>query len=252
MYIPEGPWLAPCLYHMVANIRKLAKEADGGFGVGSSAIPSGIMQSYSEAEPEEEGGKCMVVTTHIIMKAFRISINDRRNEPSESRKACALHLAVDMFKHYSDLRNLRMCNNIRGVLTQHWDAVRPMASKGDLVAYHYYTGLLKLSEDKYRDAEDDLEYALRHCHRAARRNKRRILDNLIPLRLRQGRYPSRSLLDKYNLLHYYQFSSAISNGDVHSFNSLMETWERTFITKGTYLLMEKCLLLVYRNLVKKM
>ena len=31
-----------------------------------------------------------------------------------SRKACALHLAIDMFKHYSDLKNLRMCNNIRG------------------------------------------------------------------------------------------------------------------------------------------
>lgn len=32
----------------------------------------------------------------------------------------------------------------------------------------------------------------------------------------------------------------------------MERWERVFITKGTYLLMEKCLMLVYRNLVKKM
>lgn len=31
-----------------------------------------------------------------------------------SRKACALHLAIDMFKHYGDLKNLRMCNNIRG------------------------------------------------------------------------------------------------------------------------------------------
>lgn len=41
-------------------------------------------------------------------------------------------------------------------------------------------------------------------------------------------------------------------GDVRSFNGLMTKWERVFITKGTYLLMEKCLMLVYRNLVKKM
>lgn len=41
-------------------------------------------------------------------------------------------------------------------------------------------------------------------------------------------------------------------GDVRSFNALMEQWERVFITNGTYLLMEKCLMLVYRNLVKKM
>ncbi|CAN0367414.1 unnamed protein product, partial [Ectocarpus sp. 13 AM-2016] len=40
-------------------------------------------------------------------------------------------------------------------------------------------------------------------------------------------------------------------GDVRSFNELMTQWERVFISKGTYLLMEKCLMLVYRNLVKK-
>lgn len=41
-------------------------------------------------------------------------------------------------------------------------------------------------------------------------------------------------------------------GDVRKFNELMSTWERVFITRGTYLLMEKCVMLVYRNLVKKM
>lgn len=44
----------------------------------------------------------------------------------------------------------------------------------------------------------------------------------------------------------------VRTGDVRRFNDLMSTWERAFITKGTYLLMEKCLMLVYRNLVKKM
>lgn len=48
------------------------------------------------------------------------------------------------------------------------------------------------------------------------------------------------------------FCGAVRTGDVRSFNTLMERWERVFITKGTYLLMEKCLMLVYRNLVKKM
>lgn len=41
-------------------------------------------------------------------------------------------------------------------------------------------------------------------------------------------------------------------GDVRKFNELMSKWERVFITTGTYLLMEKCVMLVYRNLVKKM
>ena len=36
------------------------------------------------------------------------------------------------------------------VLEQHWDVVAAMSSKGDMVAYQYYVGLLKISEDKVR------------------------------------------------------------------------------------------------------
>ncbi|CAM9631518.1 unnamed protein product [Laminaria digitata] len=247
MFVPEGIWLAPCLYTMVAGVRKLAKKADWGpTGGRASAAPS-----YGEAEAEEEGSKSMVLTTHTIMKAFRLSINDRGNDKRTSRKACALHLAIDMFKHYSDLKNLRMCNNIRGVLEQHWDVVEPMSTRADWVSYHYYVGLLKISEDKYKEAETDLELALKHCHRDAKSNKRRILTHLVPLRLRLGIYPTYSLLAKYNLTHFHDFSVAIRTGDVRKFNELMSTWERVFITRGTYLLMEKCVMLVYRNLVKK-
>ena len=39
---------------------------------------------------------------------------------------------------------------------------------------------------QYKEAEVDLELALKHCNREARSNKRRILNNLIPLRLRLG------------------------------------------------------------------
>lgn len=57
-----------------------------------------------------------------------------------------------------------------------------------------------------------------------------------------------SLVDAFDLLALL----IARTGDVRSFNALMERWERVFITNGTYLLMEKCLMLVYRNLVKKM
>ncbi|CAN0018434.1 unnamed protein product [Hapterophycus canaliculatus] len=142
-------------------------------------------------------------------QAFRLSINDRSNDEQTSRKACALHLAIDMFKHYSDLKNLRMCNNIRGVLDQHWSVVEPMSSRADWVSYHYYVGLLKISEDKYKEAEVDLELALKHCHNKAKSNKRRILNHLVPLRLRLGIYPTLDLLEKYGLEHFHAFSIAI-------------------------------------------
>lgn len=34
------------------------------------------------------------------------------------------------------------------VLEQHWDVVEPMSTRADWVSYHYYVGLLKISEDK--------------------------------------------------------------------------------------------------------
>lgn len=42
---------------------------------------------------------------------------------------------------------------IARVLEQHWDVVQPLSDKADLVAYHYYVGLLKISEDKVRASE---------------------------------------------------------------------------------------------------
>lgn len=36
----------------------------------------------------------------------------------------------------------------RRVVDQHWAVVEPMSSRADWVSYHYYVGLLKISEDK--------------------------------------------------------------------------------------------------------
>lgn len=61
-----------------------------------------------------------------------------------------------------------------------------------------------------------------------------------------------SLIDLFDVDLFDLLNLFARTGDVRSFNALMERWERVFITNGTYLLMEKCLMLVYRNLVKKM
>lgn len=42
------------------------------------------------------------------------------------------------------------------------------------------------ADGQYKEAEADLDLALKHCHRDAKANKRRILNNLVPLKLRLG------------------------------------------------------------------
>lgn len=55
---------------------------------------------------------------------------------------------------------------------------------------------------RQEEAERALEYALRHCHRAALANKSRILYFLVPVKMLLGQLPSRAALQKYRLTEY--------------------------------------------------
>lgn len=59
-----------------------------------------------------------------------------------------------------------------------------------MVTYRYYAGRLNMFEDQYEAAESNLDYALKHCHRAAIKNKKGILRYLVPVKLLRGRLPT--------------------------------------------------------------
>jgi hypothetical protein len=61
---------------------------------------------------------------------------------------------------------------------------------GQMVTYRYYIGRLNMFEDQHGLAEQNLDYALKHCHRNAVRNKKRILRYLVPVKLYRGRLPT--------------------------------------------------------------
>ena len=81
---------------------------------------------------------------------------------------------------------------------------------------------------------------------------RRSLSAFLSMFYKKNTVTDRSVEPPLSHQHFSTSSAASRTGDVRSFNALMAKWERVFITKGTYLLMEKCLMLVYRNLVRKM
>lgn len=61
---------------------------------------------------------------------------------------------------------------------------------GEMVTYRYYVGRLNMFEDQYELAEENFDYALKHCHRSAVGNKKRILNYLVPVKLLRGRLPT--------------------------------------------------------------
>ena len=59
------------------------------------------------------------------------------------------------------------------------------------------------------------------------------------------------MLDKYKLQEFKLLVDGISKGDLRTFQKGLIDYQDRFIREGTYLLLEKCKTIVYRNLFKR-
>lgn len=230
-----GNWLVPALHETCRNTRLTALAADAG---------------------QKDHAKLQGAVT-LLQESFSKTLNDRTeydpNAPLSqegSKKAGVLYIVNQLFSMYFRLNTLRLCKNL----------VRPIESRqlhlksntmGDMVTYRYYVGRLNMFEDQYEAAEENLEYALAHCHMNAIANKKRILRYLVPVKLLRGRLPTAALLEKYQLVEFLPLVEGLRKGDLRLFNDGLVQYQDLFIRRGTYLLLEKCKMVCYRNLFKR-
>ena len=66
-----------------------------------------------------------------------------------------------------------------------------------------------------------------------------------------GYMPKKSLLEKYNLMEFWELMEAVKKGDLKSLEGVMNKHELFFTGAGIYLIVEKLKLIAYRNLFKK-
>lgn len=124
-------------------------------------------------------------------------------------------------------------------------------------------GVFAFLNEKYSDAERELQFAFDNCHRKAYRNQqyvvqhvkllsyvfllmiisvlRRILSYLIPIKLLKGVLPSQRLLDNYPALsHLYQpLVRAYRIGDLKGYDDALFADRGALISRGTFLIMER-------------
>lgn len=100
-------------------------------------------------------------------------------------------------------------------------------------------------------ADEYLTYAFEHCHKQSSKNKRLILTYLVPVKMLLGYMPKQSLLQKYNLMEFWELVEAVKSGDLKKLEIVMTTHENFFICAGIYLIVEKLKIIAYRNLFKK-
>lgn len=99
-----------------------------------------------------------------------------------------LYIVNQLFSMYFKLNTLRLCKNLLKPVESR--GIHENGTMGEMVTYRYYVGRLNMFEDQYDLAEQNFDYALRHCHHSAVANKKRILNYLVPVKLLRGRLPT--------------------------------------------------------------
>ncbi|KAF0731173.1 hypothetical protein Ae201684P_011673 [Aphanomyces euteiches] len=224
-------WLVPLLQQLTYDTRILAQHADSEL---SQKRGVEVTESLENAEQH-------------LKKGFSMTINDRAS-PELSKKPATLYIVNQLFKIYFRLNKISLCSNIiQAINKQNFEQFEMR----DQVTYKYYLGRIRMFEDKYNDANECLSFAWQHCHKHHAKNKRMILQYLVPVKLVLGVLPSPELLREYRLDEYNPIASAIKRGDLLAFNQSLHLHQAKFIAQGMYLLMQKLRLLVMRTLLKK-
>ncbi|CCI50016.1 unnamed protein product [Albugo candida] len=230
----ESNWVLSFLHVLILDTRLIASSAD---------------QQAARKAGEEIHDNLRNAEQHL-KKMFAMAANDRA-PLEQSKKLGSLHIVDQLFKIYFKLNTIHLCRNlIRAVEGPAFPAFERF-SRADKVTYQYYVGRISMFEDQYHKAEKCLDYAWEHCHKSHVRNKRMILQFLVPVKLLLGIMPSPQLMSSYALDEYNGLTEAIRCGDLRSFNTYLERYQDKYIQQGVFLLIEKLRLVVFRNLLKK-
>lgn len=218
----NGNWLVPTLHMICKNTHRVAIAAD----VEVSKKDGGSGGKDANANLQK------AVT--LLQESYSKTSNDRKEfQPGAplseegSKKAGVLAIVNELFAIYFRLNTLRLCKNLlRPVETR---KLHEQGRMSEMVTYRYYVGRLFLFEDQYDMAEQNLDYALQHCHKKALHNKRCILRYLIPVKLYGGRLPSSKLLEKYSLHEFVPIVDGVRTGDLRTFHDGLVKYQDLFI-----------------------
>ncbi|OLL27119.1 Protein CSN12 [Neolecta irregularis DAH-3] len=228
-------WALHVLYVVCKDLRRFALIVD-----------RQLQKSGKKAERLEEAARA-------INKAFTLCITDRA-PMEESRKWGSLCIAGILFKIYFKLNRLPLCKNLQRSMTVSDIPPLEYFPKAHVVTYRYYTGVLYFLNEEYRKSEEELMAALYQCHPESLRNQELILTYLIPtLLVTSHSRPKPALLSRFPNLErlYSPIATALRSGNLREYDLALVAGETEFITRRTYLTVERARVLAVRNLFRR-
>lgn len=227
----EETWVVAPLHAIVGNIRRVAELAD-----------EELKQKGKKPDKLENAG-------NQLMSCFAAA---NRPQGNPEKRLATLRIVNDLFRIYFKLNTLRNCKYLIRVVEAKKFVAFKLFAAGDRVTYKFFIGRLAVFDEDFVDADAHLTYAFEVCHPNHLKNRRLILKYLVPVKILIGKLPSEKLLHTYNLHHMYSsIKQAVKSGSVRQFEHALQDHMESYVTAGTYLLIEKLRVAVYRRLFKK-
>lgn len=229
----EENWMLPVMYTSCLDLRLFAVAAD------QELTRTGASKA----------GETLEKAAEALMSCFRICAADTRTTEDCTKRWGLLYLVNQFFKIYFKINKLNLCKPmVRAIEAL---SFKDRFSLSQLITYKYYTGRKDMFDSDFQSADATLSFAFQRCHVGSRKNKRRILIYLIPVKMLRGYLPKPSLLQRYNLPEFQDVVTSVRQGNVKLLSETLARHESFFIGAGIYLILEKLKILAFRNLFKK-
>lgn len=222
---PSAAWMTPPLLEIAASGRRRAAALDR----------------------RESGERHCRKLVEILRELFQGLHRDR-----EKREGCLI-VCCELLRLYFCLGQAAQCSFLLAAVSQSHGGKLDMHAlpKALGVTFSFLWGKHCVMDGNVIEAEARLGWAFSRCPPESVANRRRILIYLVPCRLRLGRCPPRELLEDHGLGGLASIAAAVSAGDSRRFTLELELQEEELIRSGTYLVVEKLKLLVFRNLCRR-
>ncbi|XP_014483917.1 PREDICTED: PCI domain-containing protein 2 [Dinoponera quadriceps] len=228
----EENWMLPVMNVMCLELRLSAIGAEN----------SKNNKNLKHGEVLEKCAEC-------LMACFRVCAADSRSSEEDTKRWGMLSLINQLLKVYFRINKLHLCKPlIRAIESSSFKDHFALAHQ---ITYKFFVGRKAMFDSDYKVANKYLTYAFEHCHVMSSKNKRLILTYLVPVKMLLGYMPKQNVLQKYNLMEFWELMESVKKGDLRSLEKVMAKHEAFFIGAGIYLIVEKLKLIAYRNLFKK-
>lgn len=228
----EENWSLPVMYSVCLDLRLLAQRAEKD-RIGVSEKPGEILEKAAEC----------------LMGCFRVCAADNRSSEEDTKRIGMLALVNQLFKVYFRINKLHLCKPLIRAIES--SPFKETFSLSQQITYRYFVGRKAMFDSDYKMADQCLTYAFENCHKLSKKNKRLILIYLVPVKMLLGYIPSKQVLEKYDIVQFWELVRAVCQGDLKLFDEIMEKHETFFIKCGIYLIVEKLKIIAYRNLFRK-